>query len=108
MLLSPVLTPDARYASTTNTASEPMDTLSAPERKYAEATSSAERFVPSSGPPCPEASQDIPRPNVALEHTHEQRTIYDVLVFGLRRSERTQPPARDVCQAVDLPVIKRG
>ena len=39
MLVAPVRSPVSRYASAMATASLPMDTLSAPDRKYSLATS---------------------------------------------------------------------
>jgi len=47
MLLVPVFWPVRLYSSAANTASPPIDTLSAPDLKYSEATSSADQCLPS-------------------------------------------------------------
>ncbi len=47
MLLVPVFWPVRLYSSAANTASPPMDTLSAPDLKYSEATSRADQCLPS-------------------------------------------------------------
>mmetsp|Transcript_24178 Transcript_24178/g.52815 ORF Transcript_24178/g.52815 Transcript_24178/m.52815 type:complete len:381 (+) Transcript_24178:1082-2224(+) len=47
MLVLPSFLPAARYCSATSTASEPIETLSAPDLKYAAATSSALYVLPS-------------------------------------------------------------
>lgn len=47
MLLLPVFLPVLRYSSAAKTASPPMETLSAPDLKYSDATSSADQCLPS-------------------------------------------------------------
>ena len=47
MLLLPVFLPVLQYSSAAKTASPPIDTLSAPDRKYSDATSSADQCLPS-------------------------------------------------------------
>ena len=47
MLLVPVFWPVRLYSSAASTASPPMDTLSAPDLKYSEATSRADQCLPS-------------------------------------------------------------
>lgn len=46
MELNPVKTPEARKLSAANTASLPIEILSAPARKYCAATSSADQYFP--------------------------------------------------------------
>ena len=64
MLLLPVFLPVLRYSWAASTASPPMDTLSAPDLKYSEATSRADQCLPSAS-----VNSRMPPPTVSGTNT---------------------------------------